>query len=192
MAGGDALTVDKLGKNMVLVVLGSRDMEDYRLDFEALSLNDEHSRKILIRIMQAACYKSGIAVSGKSVKLEAIRLEDGCYILITVDNIHRSHTYKIKNPRECRCYSLGNSGNFLNAIEMLYRQNVCCNKNSVYVYNNEYYIIFEYPAIPRRFRRVLSEYAEKRGGRTFAARVMENGRRLCKVNAIAQIGKHLV
>ena len=186
------MTVDKLGSSTVLVVLCRKDMEEFALIFEEMSLNDVHSRKILLRIMQAACFKSGIVLSGKSVQLEAIKLDDGCYILITVSKANGQRTYKLKNPWECRCYSLGSSGDFLNTIEMLYRQNVCCNKNSAYVLDREYYLIFDYPSIPRRLRRVLSEYSKNSGGRALAARVKENGRQLCGKNAIAQIGRHLV
>ncbi len=186
------MTVDKLSDNRVLIVLYRKDMEDYRLDFGTLSLDDIHSRKVLMRIMQTACFKSGIEIKGKSVRLEAIRLDDGCYILITIDARRRLCTYKLKNSRECRCYSLGNCANFLNAIEVLYRQNVCCNRNSAYVCNNEYYLIFDYPSIPRKLVRVLSEYSGKKGGRVFAARIRENGRQLCPSNAIAVIGGNLV
>lgn len=186
------MTVDKLSDNRVLIVLCRQDMEDYRLDLETLSLSDAHSRKILMRIMHTACFKSGIEVSGKSVRLEAIGLDESCYILVTVGSLRRMKTYKLKNPRGCRCYSLGGSENFLNTMEMLYRQNVCCNKNSAYVLGNEYYLIFDYPSIPRRLGRILSEFAGEKGGRTFAARVKENGKELCANNAIAQIGKHLV
>ncbi len=186
------MTVDKLSSNKVLIVLCTKDMEDYRLDYNTLSLNDIHCRKILMRILQIACSKSGIEIKGKSVRLETILLEGGCYILITVDEKHRFHTYRIKKTSESRCYSLGSGDNFLNTIEKLYRQNVCCNKNSAYVYNNEYYLIFEYPAIPCKLKKVLSEYGEKKGGRSVAARIKENGKELCAVNAIAQIGRHLV
>lgn len=186
------MTVDRLSDNRVLIVLCTKDMEDYRLDYKTLSLNDLHSRKILMRIMQLACLKSGIEIKGKSIKLETLYLEGGCYILITVDEKHRTRTYKIKKPRECRCYSLGNGTNFLNAIEQLYRQNVCCNKNRAYVYNDKYYLIFDYPSIPRRLRIVLSEFGKKVGNKADAARVKENGRELCSSNAIAQIGQYLV
>ena len=185
------MTVDKLSENKVLVVLCTNDMADFSLDYNSLSLNDIHSRKILLRILQVACMKSGIELKNKNVKLEAMTLEKECYILITFERKHRK-IYRVKKKSEVVCYYLGESANFLNTIEKLYRQNVYCNKNSAYLYDKGYYLIFDYPAIPHKLKRVLSEYGEKREGHSFCARVKENGKSLCEHNAIFQIGKHLV
>ncbi len=184
------MTVDKLSDNRVLIVLCGKDMEEFSLDFDTMSLNDLHSRKMLLRIMQLACVKYGINISGNRVKLEALSVDGGCYILMTVESPCR-RTYRFKSG-ESICYHLGTSGNFLDAIDMLYRQKVCCNRNSAYVYDNQYYLIFDYPSIPRKLRRVLSEYGEKRGGALASAKIKEGGKLLCRKNAIAQIGKYLV
>ena len=188
--GGKSLTVDKLSENKVLVVLCTKDMEDFSLDFDRLSLNDIHSRKILLRIMQIACKKSGIEMKGKSISIEALSLDGGCYLLLTVnEKYHR--TYRVKKQDICVCYYLGNSDNFLNTIEKLHKQNVYCNKNSAYEYCNEYYLIFDYPSIPQKLKRVLSEYGHKSGGNLKASKIRENGRLICKYNAITQIGQYL-
>lgn len=184
------MTVDKLAENRVLITLCNEDMKDFSLDYSRLSLNDIHSRKILTRIMQLACFKFGIELSGKNVLIEALSLDDECYLLLTINRKY-SRTYRLKKTT-CQCYRLGKSSNFLDTVEQLYRQNVCCNKNSAYVYKDEYYLIFEYPAIPHKFKRVLSEYGKRSGGNISAAIIKENGKMLCKTNAIAQIGKHLV
>ncbi len=185
------MTVDKLAENRVLIVLCDKDMEDFALDFERLSLNEIHSRKILLRIMQLACRKTGIEITGKSVNIEALTLDDECYILVTVEE-KRHRTYRLKKNDNCVCYQLGESGNFLDAMEKLYRTNVCCNRNSAYLYENEYYLIFDYPSIPKNIRKVLSEYGQKSGGNIVSAKIRENGKVLCNHNAIAQIGQHLV
>lgn len=185
------MTVDKLAENTVLIILCDKDMQDFSLDYNSLSLNDLHSRKILMRIMRLACFKTGIEISGKSILLEALSLEKECYLIVTVDE-KRRRTYKIKNGADSLCYNLGSSGNFLDAVEMLYRQNVCCNKNSAYVCNNEYFLLFDYPALPKKLKTVLSEYARPAGGSIAAAGIRENGKPLCINNAIARIGKYLV
>ena len=50
--GGRALTVDKLGENKVLIVLCTKDMEDYSIDFVGNNLYDSDLRKALIKIMK--------------------------------------------------------------------------------------------------------------------------------------------
>lgn len=185
------MTVDKIADNRVLIVLCEKDMKDFSLDYNKMSMEDNHSRRILLRILQLACVKTGLELMGRSVMLEAVSFDDECYLLVTVKDKHRK-TYRLKNSGESLCYHLGNSGNFLDTVEQLYRQNVCCNHNSAYVYKDEYYLIFDYPSIPQKLKRVLHEYGSKSGGRVTAANIRENGRQLCRHNAIAKIGKHLV
>ncbi len=184
------MTVDKIDGNRILIVLCSSDIEDFSLNYGKLSLNDKHSRRVILRIMRLACMKSGIDINNRSVLLEAVELNGEFYILITV---------KDKNPKKyrlkrggCICYSLGSSGNFLDAVEHMYRQNVCCGRNSACVYNDEYYLIFDYPSIPVKLRRVLSEFDAQKRGVVYAAKVRENGKSICKLNAIESIGRHLV
>ncbi len=185
------MTVDKLDENRVLIILCEKDMEDFSLDYDKMDMNDLHSRKVLMRIMQLACFKSGIEINGKKILLEAVAGAQGCYLLVTVDE-NRKKKYRLKSTSDSICYSLGTSGNFLDSIEKLYRQNVCCNRNSAYEYNGEYYLIFDYPSIPQKLKRVLSEYGERRRGNLIAADIRENGRLLYKTNAILGIGKYLV
>ena len=189
--GGRVLTVNNLGGNRVLVILCEKDMEDFSLDFDKLSLDDSHSRKVLLRIMNVACRKSGIEMKGRSVKIEALTLDGECYFLLKVKKKSR-HTYRIKKSADCVCYLLGESGNFLDTMEKLYRQNVYCNRNSAYVYDNKYYLIFDYPSIPKKLKIILSEYGQKSGGKLTTAKIKENGKLICRHNAILQIGKFLV
>lgn len=185
------MTVDKLAENRVLIILCDKDMADFALDFESLSLNEIHSRRILLRIMQLACRKTGIETAGKSISIEALLFEGECYLLVTALE-KRRRTYKLKKCDNCVCYLLGESGNFLDTIEKLYRENVYCNRNSAYLYENRYYLIFDYPSLPKKIRKVLSEYGEKCGGSITAAKIRENGRNLCSHNAIVRIGQHLI
>lgn len=185
------MTIDKLTDNRVLIVLCKQDMSDFSLDYSRMKFDDNHTRRILMRIMRLACVKEGIEINGKSVMLEAINFEEECYLLVTI-NSKKQKKYRFKNSRSSLCYYLGNSGNFLDAIEQLYRQNVCCNHNSAYMYKDEYYLIFDYPSIPRKLRKVLSEYGNKGKNSIITAKVKENGKQLCKQNAIAQIGKYLI
>ena len=173
------MTIDKLTDNRVLIVLCKQDMSDFSLDYSKMKFDDNHTRRILMRILRLACVKEGIEINGKSV------------MLVTI-NSKKQKKYRLKSSRSSLCYHLGNSGNFLDAIEQLYRQNVCCNHNSAYMYNDEYYLIFDYPSIPQKLRRVLSEYGNKGKNSIITARVKENGKQLCKQNAIAQIGKYLI
>lgn len=185
------MTVEKLSENRALIILCSQDIRDFSLSFDTLGLNDIHSRRILLRIMRLACQKTGLEINGKNVQLEAIEIGDDCYILITADKILHKR-YKIKGSVPSVCYKIGNSSNFLEVIEKLYRQNIYCNKNSAYLYNDNYYLIFDYCNVPKQTKRILSEYCAKKGSKIESARVKENGKKICDNNAVYQIGKHLI
>lgn len=185
------MTVDKLSENTVLIILYTKDMHNLSLELSEQNRDDAAFRKSIIKIMKYACAKAGLDINNRKVEIEALPFENECYLLITVhEKIRRS--FRIKNTGECVCYSLGGSGNFLNTLERIYRLNICCNKNSAYLYNDCYYIVFEYPSIPQKLKKLLSEYAEKSIGKIETARVKENGKIICANNAIYQIGKHLV
>ena len=84
MPEGKTLTVNRLSDNRVLIILCGKDMEEFSLKYDTMDLEDLHSRKILMRLMQVACRKSGIETIGKRINIEALSLESDCYLLITV------------------------------------------------------------------------------------------------------------
>lgn len=184
------MTVDKLNHNKIMITLCSNDMRDFSLDYDTLSLYNSHSRKVLLRILNLACFKSGIETKNKSMVVEAIPTGNGCVILLTLitKNTEMKNT---ENSIESICYNLGDSKNFLDTIEILYKQKVYCNKNSAYMLDENYYLIFEYSAIPKKINNILKEYGKKCGGRVFSAKIKECGKEICKTNAIAQIGRFL-
>lgn len=184
------MTVDKIQKNMILVTLCDEDMREFSLDYDALSFYDSHSRKILMRILQVACFKSGVEIKDKKMLVEALPTADGCILVLTVEEKQRKK-YKMQGKGKCNCFDVGNSKNFLDVIYLLYKQNVCCNKNSAYEKDGKYYLIFDYPAVPKRFKRILHEYAVRCGGNIFASSLRENAKEICKTNAITVIGRCL-
>ena len=163
------MKINRLDEKRVLVVLGGSDMRDFALDFGVMSMSDAHSRKILLRLTRLACLRSGIDTRGKRLNVEAIMLGDGCYLLVTVKN----------KPRR---YRLKRGG----------RRGFNCVKNSACEWNGKYYLIFEYPALPKALAGILSEFGEKRGGALLCARVRERGKVLCARSALTAIGSLMV
>lgn len=183
------MTVNKLGENRVLIILGEQDMNDFSLDFNNMNLDDSHSRHVLTRLTHSACKSSGIDTGGKSLNIEALSLGDGCYLLVTVGSSNK--TYRRKRGGSV-CYSLGGSGNLLNCIEQLYRLGTACSKSSVYEYSGEYFLVFDYPSVPKSVRVVLSEFSARRCRTLTLARLRERARLICDRNAVCKIGQYLV
>lgn len=184
------MTVDKIKSNKILITLGDDDMRDFSLDYNMLSLYDSHSRKILMRIVQVACFKTDIEIRNKRMLVEALPTVNGCMLLLTVED-RKGKRYRLQGAGKANCYKAGDSKNFLDVIQLLYRQNVCCNKISAYELDGVYYLIFDYPAVPKRYKRILHEYCKKCGENIFASRLRETAREICRTNAVAVIGRCL-
>ncbi len=183
------MTVNKLAENRVLIILGGEEMKSYNLEFEKLSFENSHSRRVMLRLIQVACRKSGIATVGKSVSVEALMLSEGCYLLMTVE--HKTKSYRLKKSSGI-CCKFENTASLMNAAEALYREGFCCTKNSLYEANGEYYIIFDYPALPLAINRIISEYSSVKRNSVYISRIKESCKLVCANSAIQQIGAHLV
>lgn len=185
----NALTVNKLGENRVLIVLCEQDIADNALGKEGIDFENGAARSRVIWLTRKACKSSGIDTGGKRMNIEALELEKSCYLLVTVD---AAKHYRLKNSTGSLCYCLGASASFLNAVEQLYRQNICCRNNSAYKLNGEYFLVFDYPVLPQSLSKILLEYGRRLSGRFTAVRIKETAKPVCTRNAIENIGKHLV
>ena len=183
------LTINKLDGRRVLLVLADKDMTDFRLDFARLGMENEHSRKIIMRLIGLACRKTGIETRGKRLSVEALMFSEGCYFLVTVKEKRRRY---VRRRLGESCFEFETAADFLNAVEAAYRQGYCLAKNAAYERSGRYYLLFDYPAVPRSLRRVFGEFALCRQGPLFSAHIREHGNLVCPRNAVATIGRFLV
>ena len=114
---------------------------------------------------------------------------ESCYLLVTVRR--RMQRYRLKHSGGTG-YRFESCGDFLTAVEALYRHCPYAGKNAAYVCGGSYYLLFDYPCAPSPVRRILREFAVQRGGSLLCAAVREKGKELCGGNAVAVIGEKLV
>jgi len=185
------MTIERIDSSKVLISLCFEDMKDFSLRFDTIGFRDPHSRKILNRLLTLACNKTGLSIQNRSLLVEALPHESGCLILLTVkQKAQRKKVYKIKKVRNNLCYSFTDSNDFLDAICLLYKERPYNYSNSAYFYSNKYYLMFDYPSLPKRMRIILNEFAApKKWNKVFAAKLKEAGVTLALNNAIEFIGK---
>ena len=183
------MTISKLGEDRVLLVLGDRDMDELALDFAVMSMENAHSRRVILRLTTLACRKSGIDARGKRLSVEALMMGEGCCFLVTVKEKRRRY---VRRRLGESCFEFETAADFLNAVEAAYRQGYCLAKNAAYERSGRYYLLFDYPAVPRSLRRVFGEFALCRQGPLFSAHIREHGNLVCPRNAVATIGRFLV
>ena len=187
------MKISQIAPDKVLISLCNDDMKSFDLDFYNMELSDPHSRKILSRLLSLACTSNSIVTENKKILCEALKITDGCVLLISLcDKTQGRIKYKVKRIKECPCYRFDDTDTLLSAIEKLYNTDTLYYNNSAYFYNNSYYLVFDYPLVPEKAKRVLSEFAHSvKGTKAFIARLCESGKNISNGNAIVNIGSRI-
>lgn len=185
------MTIEQLSASKVLISLASEDIESFDLDFDKMGLQSDHSRRILLRLLQLACRKTGMSCKSKSVMMEALPHKGGCLLLVTVIPKVKK-TYKIKRIYERLVYEFKDAEQVLSVAEVLSKKNSDTGGNSLWYYADKYYIVLCYPFSCRSTRARLKEYArEIYATSVFMSRIKEGGRLLCGNNALEIIGSRM-
>lgn len=184
------MTIEQLDTHKVLISLCSEDMESFSLKFNTLSFCDEHSRKVLIRLTQLACVKTGLKLNKSAVLMEALPHHSGCLLLLTVLEKSARKVYKVKRYKSFPCFIFESAENLLSCAESLGELDFPLHRNSLWFLEGRYYLVFDYPILSKASKSVLCEYS-KGAERTAVslARIKESGKLLYKDRAIEGIYK---
>ena len=187
------MKISQLSDTKLLISLCSEDMINFDLDFNKLSTSDPHSKKILSRLMTLACVKNSISTHNKSVILEAVPNDNGMLILMSLcEKVSKRKKYRIKRITQYPCYKFDNAETMLCAIEKLCDTDIFFYNNSAFFYKNRYYLVFDYPVVAKKARKILSEFAHSvKGTKPFVARLYECAKLISDGNAIVHIGSSL-
>lgn len=190
---GIHLKISQLSSTKVLISLEQKDMKSFELEFDNMKLSDPHSKKIISRLLRLALNSGNIMSDNKTVLCEALPSTDGCVLLVSVcDKKDERKKYRIKRIKEYPCYKFSCVEDMLTAIEKLYNTQSVFYNNSAYMCKNDYYLVFDYPIVSKKARKILLEFAESiKASKTFVARLNESAHTLSRGNAISHIGMAL-
>lgn len=175
------MTINKLGGNRVLIILGRQDMTNYALDYSCMNSDDSHSMRVLSALSRTACLREGIAVKGRRLCVEALGFSEDCYLLVTVGRVYR------RKKGGAVCYGFETAGALLDAAEALSKSGLRCSRTTLYRFAERYYLVFGYPNLPKRARILLSEFDAKKCPSLTAAALREHGEELCRRNALERL-----
>ncbi len=184
------MTISRLSGNRVLIFLGTGDLRDYALDFSRMDASDSRSMRILSSLSRAACKDKGIPTAGKRLSVEALGMNDGCYLLVTV-GAGGAKGKRFRSRCATLCYRFERVGSFLDCLSLLHRAGIACAKSRAYEHHGAYYLVFGYPTLPRQARVLLSEFDAKKCPALTASRLSEYATLLCPQNAVSAIGQYL-
>lgn len=182
------MTIEQLDTTKVLISLCSEDMEKFALRFNDMSFCDEHSKKVLLRLTQLACMKTGVEMKKGAVLMEALPHQSGCLLLVTLLEKKRRKTYKVKKFREFPCFGFDCIDDLLSCVEILGSKDIPVHRNSLWLYGNRYYLVFDYPALSPVCRGLICEFADEvKSTAVTLSRIRESGKLLCRNNAVELI-----
>lgn len=179
------MTIEQLDTSKVLISLCSEDMENFQLRFNDMSFCSEHSRKVLLRLMRLACSKTGMELSTGAVLMEALPHQSGCLLLVTLMEKTKRKVYKVKKFRCFPCFEFADAEEMLSCAEAFGSKGIALHRNSLWLCNGKYYLMFDYPVLSNVCRGLICEYAlEIKSTVVALSRIRESGKLLCKDNAL--------
>ena len=188
------MTIDRLSRKSVLISLKKEDMSELSISIEKLNLKDSSCKNALKNLLALALEKTGIKKGNQTTMIEAWPHKDGCLILVTIDYPKPPRkTYKVKRPPSSPCFCFSDAENLLASIEKLRIPTAHITSNSLWLYKDRYYIIFDFSCISAKVISILGEYS-----RYFyiplhqKAKITESGKKLSAKNAIREIREFLV
>lgn len=187
------MKISQLSHDKVLISLCDDDMKSFELKFDEMGLCDPHSRKIISRLLTLACSSSNIETDNKVIMCEALKSDNGCVLFVSVkEKKKKRKKYRIKRITEYPCYKFFRVEDMLTAFEKLYSTDVLFYNNSAYLYKDCYYLVFDYPIVAEKAKKILSEFSQNiQGSKTFVARLHESAKPISLGNAIVHIGSSL-
>lgn len=187
------MTIEQLDKSKVLISLCKEDMDKFSLDIRNMSFCDEHSRKVLLRLLQLACSKTGIEMQKGAVLLEALPHNCGCLLLVTVMEKTKRKTYKVKRYRDFPVYMFETAENLLSCVQKMGDNKVIPHWNSLWLKDDRYYLIFDYPLSGSVYSGILGEFGRRiKATDVYLSRLKESGKLLKDQNAVEHIYKFMM
>lgn len=185
--------IEQLDKTRLLINLESEDLNIFDLDPNSISMEDKETRDLFKQLLSLAAIKTGIVLRDKTISVELMPYDRGCFILATVKAKGRRKTYRIKKTTSHLLMKFKNVGDMLEAVKLLYDKGFSEYGCSLYRGQLRYYLLISSKAsVPKNIRIMLSEYGKIcQCDNLTAVRVNEMCTVICKDKSIETLGKQL-
>lgn len=184
------MTIEQIDGSKVLIILGSKDMQNFSLEYDTLTFQDPHSKKILRRLLSLACTKAELSVQNKKMVVEALPHNSGCLILLTLKPKVKRKIYTIKKLPQDICCTFETTENLF-SFARAFSKNIILPKSSLYYYGDNYCVIMEDINHSKSFVFKTREFCDKYiSSKIYSAKVKEYGEQIIAHNAIKKINEY--
>lgn len=184
--------IEQLDKTRLLITLENDDLGVFDLSPNTIVMEDRNTKRLFKQILTLAAVKTGITLKNKSISVELMPYDNGCFLLATIKNKKRK-IYKIKKNNSYLLAEFRSINDVLHSIKAIYSKGCeelnCC----FYADSDKYYLLFTSKTkLPTNIKIILSEFG-KISSCTFVTkrRIEESCRLLYGENSIKYIGNIL-
>ncbi len=194
------MKIEKLTENKIRIIIKQEDMESNDIDLHKFVLKSIESQSLFLKILNKAKEEFDFDIDGYKLLIETFSSSDDIFIFtITKYLDNESKKLKVKkksNNNSNTLFKIINFNEFEDFCyfcEMLLNTNInintFCKNNSLYLYNNTYYLILENINVSesnfKKFNNYISEFfTYKQFSKNFELKLKEHGKLIFKKNAI--------
>ena len=189
------MKIEKLSENKIRVTLSHQDLVQKNIDSHSFMANSIDSQDLVFDVLDEAEKEIGFVTKNYQIKIEAIAIAGGDFIL-TVTSVKRKST-DLKSTQ--LAYTFSTFDDFCNFIEFFSSSNLPATNIAksiiLYEYNNTYYLVFDNINLSYKYLKKLcssiTEFATyKVNPDLFIIKLTEKGTIVMKNNAIKTALKH--
>ena len=184
--------IEQLDRTRLLITLENEDLSVFELTPKSIDFEKKKTKRLFKQILGLAAVKTGIPLRDKTISVELLPYEGGCFLLATIKNKKRK-IYKIKKNHSYFLASFDSADAVLDALKELHRKDNSEFRCSLYSNGGKYFLLFRsIRKLPDSFRIILSEYGTAAAcGSLAASHIEENFTLLHRDSAISVIGSLL-
>ena len=205
------MKIEKLTENKIRIIIKQEDMESNNIDLHKFVLKSIESQSLFLKILNQAKEELDFNVDGYKLLIETFSSSDDIFIFTITkyidsdfrnfQNTSDKKNLKIRkkiinNDLKMKIINFNNFDDLYDFCNMLFNNKInikdFCKKNSLYLYNNVYYLILENIDLTqinfKKFNSYISEFSTyKSYSKNFEYKLKEHGKLIINKNAVNKI-----
>ena len=203
------MKIEKLTENKIRIIIKQEDMESNNIDLHKFVLKSIESQSLFLKILNQAKEELDFNVDGYKLLIETFSSSDDIFIFTITkymdsdfrnfQNTSDKRNLKVKKKvinNDLKIINFNNIDDLYDFCNMLFNDKInikdFCKKNSLYLYNNVYYLILENLDITqssfKKFNSYIAEFSTyKTFSKNFEYKLKEHGKLIINKNAINKI-----
>ncbi len=184
--------IEQLDNTRLLITLENDDLGVFDLNPKKILTEDRETKRLFKQILTLAAIKTGVTLKNKSISVELMPYDSGCFLLVTIRNKKRK-IYRIKKNDSYLLAEFHSPDDVLHSLKSLYTKGFSHFSCSLYTDSDKYYLLFKSKAnIPTDLKIILSEYGKiKSCSKLTKSKLNESFKLLHGENSISYIGSML-